>query len=299
MSRMIKLLFFTVTFLCLTVPVWALSGLRLLTIESGGRPTGMGGAFVAVEADPFSAAFNPAATYGQDGVNGGFSHNTHWQDVAVEAGYISFAKHKAVFTAGMVVGHVEGLQGRTDSVPSSTYYPFDAQDISIKAGVSYQFEKRVVVGAMAGWMMEKIDTYTGSAVNFDIGILYRLRPDLNIGAAVQHFGPTMNLRNEEIDLPTTFRLGGSYRYEKLIGALDLVMFDDSKDDGYDLRVHVGGEYEAHESLLVRAGYRFNYESKSISAGLGFKKRNFRIDYAFLPYSNKLDDSHIFSLTFNY
>lgn len=299
MNRTLKLLFIIAGYLALTTPVMALSGLRLLTLESGGRPTGMGGAFVAVEADPFSAAFNPAATYGQGGINGAFSHNSHWQDVAVEAGYISFAKHNAVFTTGVVFGHVEGLQGRSDSVPSSVYYPFDAQDISIKTGVSYRFENRIVVGVMAGWMMEKIDTYTGSAINFDIGVLYKYSPELNFGASVQNFGSTVTLREEDFNLPTTFRLGGSYRYDKLLGALDIVAFDDSNIDEYNLRVHVGGEYEAHENLFVRAGYRFKYESKSLSAGLGFRKRNFRIDYAFLPYSNELDDSHIFSLTFNY
>ncbi len=294
-----KIFIYMAALLVLSMPAFALSGLRLLTLESGARPAGMGGAFTAVTGDPYSAAFNPAGPYGQGGIDGSFSHNTHWHDVAIEAGYISFSKRNATFTTGVVVGHVEGLQGRTDSVPSSTYYPFAAQDVSIKTGVSYQFGDRVVMGIMAGWMMEKIDMYTGSAINFDLGAIYKYNSQIQFGAAVQNFGSTVSLREEDFNLPTTFRLGGSYRYDKFLGALDLVVFDDSNIDEYNMRVHAGGEYEIYDNLFLRGGYRFKYESKSFSAGFGYRRRNFRIDYAFLPYSNELDDSHIFSLTFNY
>lgn len=279
--------------------VFALSGMRLLTLENGGRPAGMGGAFTAVSSDPNSAAFNPAATYGLRGLNGTFSHNTHWQDVAVETGFISFVKKNVTVTTGVVVGHVEGLEGRSDSLPSSTYYPFDAQDASLKIGVSYKFHEKIILGAGFGWMYEKIDRYNGSAINFDIGAMYLHDDKLTVGASVQNFGSTVTIRDESYNLPTTLRLGGAYRYQKLLAALDIVAFDDSNIEEYNLRIHTGGEYEIYENLFLRAGYRFKYESKSFSAGFGYSKRNFRIDYAFLPYSNELDDSHIFSLTFNY
>ncbi|UCD18057.1 MAG: PorV/PorQ family protein, partial [Candidatus Zixiibacteriota bacterium] len=264
-------------------PAFSLSGLRLLTVESGARPAGMGGAFSAVAQDPSSFAYNPAAVYGLQGLNGTLGHNTHWENVSIETGYISFTKRDVTISTGLQFGRVGELQGRNDTVPSSDYIPFDAHDISFKAGASYEFEKNVILGFSLGWMFEKIDMYRGSAFNFDIGMLFRVMPYLNVGASVLNIGSTLQLRDRAFDIPTTIRAGASYRYDKLRAVLDLIMFDDDKDEGMDLRTHFGAEYRLIPDFTLRAGYRLGYESKSLSAGLGFSKRNFRIDYAFLPY----------------
>jgi len=297
MKRLVSILIISAISLALAAPVFALSGLRLMTVESGARPVGMGGAFTSVIHDPYSFGYNPGAICGVQGLNGSFGHNTHWENVGLETGYLAFTKKDVTFATGLKFGHVDDLQGRNDSVPSSDYIPFDAQDVSLKMGVSYEFIDKLSLGFGLGYMFEKIETYRGSAFNFDLGLLYRARPNLNVGLAVLNIGSTVEVRDESFDIPTTIRAGASYTYEKLLAAGDLVMFDDDTEEGLDMRGHLGGEYHITPEFSIRAGYRLGYESKSISAGFGFTKRNFRIDYAFLPYSNELDDSHLINLTF--
>ncbi len=298
MKRLVFLFGIVMVGILTTVPVHALSGLRLMTVESGARPVGMGGAFTTVPHDPYSFAYNPAAVHGVTGLKGSVGHNTHWENVNIESGYLAFTKKDVTFGIGLQIGYVDDLQGRNDSIPSSDYIPFDAQDISIKGGASYAFTDKLTLGFGLGYMFEKIESYRGSAFNFDVGLLFHARPDLNVGLAVLNIGSSLELRKESYDIPTTIRAGASYTRDKLLTSADLVMFDDDKEEGMDLRGHLGGEYSLTPEFTIRAGYRLGYESKSISAGFGFAKRNFRIDYAFLPYSNELDDSHLINLTFS-
>ena len=88
----------------------------------------------------------------------------------------------------------------------------------------------------------------------------------------------------------TYRVGGSYRYQRYLGALDLVAVDGTAHP------HAGVEANLHESFSARAGYMAGYDSKNFTAGLSFSRRNISIDYAFVPYSNFLGTAHMFNLT---
>ena len=65
-----------------------------------------------------------------------------------------------------------------------------------------------------------------------------------------------------------------------------------------MHLHLGAEASVHEMFTVRAGYMANYDSKNISAGVSFNKRNIGVDYAFVPYTNDLGTSHLFNFTFS-
>ncbi|HDL04637.1 MAG: hypothetical protein DRP46_05955 [Candidatus Zixiibacteriota bacterium] len=265
------------------------SGIKMLTAEAGARSVGMGGAFSAVTADPYSAAYNPASTWGITEVTGSFGHNTYWENTRIETGYLSFHKRSTVITAGVQFASIDDLEGRTG--PTTDYYEFGAHDVSIKVGAAFELEPKYILGFSIGWMYEKIDVEEGSAFNFDLGLLMQPYPDLNIGLAVLNFGSTVKLIDESYDLPRTYRGGIAYTYHDFTPSADLVYLDD------DLYVHLGGEYKLYEKFFIRSGYRIGYDTKDFSAGAGFVRRNFRIDYAYLPYKSGLNDSHLINLTF--
>ena len=98
--------------------------------------------------------------------------------------------------------------------------------------------------------------------------------------------------SRDISLPVTYRLGASYRYDRYLGVADLVVVDDK------LRLHTGLEASLQKLFRFRAGYMFNYDSKNLTAGASFTKRNLTVDYAFVPYSNDLGSTHLFNLTFS-
>ncbi|MEW6014118.1 MAG: PorV/PorQ family protein [Candidatus Zixiibacteriota bacterium] len=288
MRKLSLLLIFLLT-LTLASQSDAASGLKLLTVDAGARPSGMGGAFVSITADPYSTAYNPAASFGVGPLTGSLGYNTYWENVRIETGYISFEKKSIVFSTGVQFAVVSDLQGR--QTPTSEFYPFDAHDVSIKTGAAFRVDKDVVFGFMLGWLFEKIDVYRGNAFCLDLGLLTQPYSNLNAGLAVQNLGSKIKLREEEIDLPTTFRAGLSYRYRQMLPAADIVVLDD------EFHLHLGGEYDFGRGFTLRGGYRAGYDLHSFSAGAGFSRRNIRIDYAFVPYKNDFSDSHLFNLTF--
>lgn len=271
--------------------VCAQTGLKMLANEVGARPVGMGGAFTSIAADPYSAVCNPSATWGITRLSGSFGYNTHWANSRIESGYLSFQKKSAVITAGVVFAAVDDLEGRGD-VPTEDFIAFSAHDVSFKVGASFELEENYFLGFNLGWMYEKIDTYDGSAVNFDLGLLMTPYENLNAGLAVLNFGSTMKIREESYDLPTAYRGGASYRYRQFTAAADIVNLDG------DTHLHLGGEFNVNDRFFIRSGYRFGYDTKDFSAGAGFSRRNLRIDYAFLLFKGGLSDSHIFNLTFD-
>ncbi len=270
---------------------FGLTGVKMLTVETGARPVGMGGAFTSITGDPFSAAYNPAASWGITRLSGSLGYSTHWANSRFETGYIAFQKRSMNIFAGVIFAAVDDLEGRGDT-PTDDYLQFDAHDISIKVGTAFELEENYYLGFSLGWINEKIDTYSDFAFNFDIGLLMQPYPDLNIGLAILNFGSTLRLREEAYDIPTTYRGGLSYKYRQLTAAADIVKLED------DIYTHLGGEYCFRDMFFVRGGYRLGYDTKNFSAGVGFTKRNLRVDYAFLPYTDFLGTSHLFNLTFH-
>lgn len=278
-------------FVIVPIQVIAATGARFLTVEPGARPVGMGGAYTAVTSAPYSAAYNPAAVFGVTGFSGSFGHNTYWDNTRIHTGYVVFAKRSIAFNAGIQFAEISDIEAYGNTPTNDPLYLFESQNISFKGGAAFKVHHRVAVGFSAGWVVEKIDTYRDYALNGDFGVLVEAGQGINVGAAILYLGQKLQVGSEETDLPTAYRLGASYRNKNFLVAADLVSEDS------DNHIHIGGEYNLLEGLFLRAGYRTNYDSRDFSAGVGFSHRNFRIDYAYMPYSDKIDNSHLINLTF--
>ncbi|MDD5087638.1 MAG: hypothetical protein PHI18_02415, partial [bacterium] len=57
----------------------------------------------------------------------------------------------------------------------------------------------------------------------------------------------------------------------------------------------GIEYRAPGYLALRVGYVEGLAAQDVSLGVGFFLREFRLDYAFIPYKESLGEGHRFSL----
>jgi len=288
-----KKIFISILLIIVTLPVISSAEfktvMKALTVEGAARSVAMGDAFTAVTGESFSSAYNPAATIGLRKVKTTLGYNTHWENTRTEIAYISLYKKGVVTTVGIKHWANDSLPFRTglteDLVEGS------AHDASAKIGVSFELDSSTVIGFNIGIFYEKIDVYDGTAVNFDLGLITKVIDNLKFGAAVLNYGSALSLRDESFDLPTTYRAGLAYNYNEIIASADVVYLDD------DMQINAGGEYIITENFAVRAGYRMGYDSFNFSAGVGFTRRNLRIDYAFLPYSEDLNNSHIFNLTF--
>lgn len=269
----------------------------MLKIDPGARPAGMGGTFVAVAGDPNGIVYNAAASAGTTKFSASFSHVEYWNNIRLENTFFATPlSGKWSLHGGIRYANLGDLEFRTTptSVPLGL---FDASDVSFKLGAGYQVTPKLAVGFAGGWVLEKIEAWRGSSPNLDLGLIYRLRPDLTLGASATYLGPSFNLEkagapgSRDIELPTAYRVGAVYTYRKYRGALDLAIIDD------ELRGHLGAEADLHELLTVRAGYMANYDTRNFTAGLSLRHRSVSFDYGFVPYTDNFGTTHLFSITF--
>lgn len=282
--------------LSIVAPVWSDDGLALMKVEHGARPAGMGAAFVAVTNDPNGSLYNPASITDPPGFVASFGHTAYWENVRLESGFFAKSLSPRLFLHGgirfAVIDEIEQRMFPTEEPEAF----FDAHDISFKSGLSYRVTDKVSVGLSAGWFIEKIEAWRGSAFNVDLGVMFSPKKNVNLGGAITNLGGDFSLTkpgvegSREISLPVTYAVGGSYRYNRILGAADIVIVDD------EAHLHIGAEASVHEMFDIRAGYMANYDSKNISAGASFTKRNIAVDYAFVPYTNDLGTSHLFNFT---
>lgn len=275
----------------------AQDGLAMMKVEAGARASGMAGAFASIPADPYSAVYNPAGAVDLTNFTVSFGHNEYWDNIRIETGYFASPLRGRMYIHGGIrfagLGNIEVRQTPTSEPEAYA----DAHDISFKAGLAYRFSEKVAAGFGLGWLGEKIEAYRGGAISADLGVLGRPRPNLKVGASVTNIGSSFTLSkpgvtdSRKISLPTTYRVGTSYQYQKYLGAADLVVLDDQ------IHLHLGAEGHIQQYFFVRAGYMFNYDTKNFTAGATFVHRNVKIDYAFVPYSNDLGNSHLFNITF--
>jgi len=280
------------------VSVLAEDGVALLKNEHGARSAGMGGTMFSLGKDPNVVVLNPALAVGFEKFSASFGHTEFWENIRLESGFVAAdLTSKLSFHSGIRYATVGELEGRTfpTTNPQSV---FEAHDISFKGGIAYQISPKVDVGLAAGWIIEKIGGYRGSAFNVDFGTTVHLQPNLDLGASVTNLGSNFKLEqagipgSDDISLPTAYRVGGAYKYQRYLGAVEFVYLDD------EAHVHLGAEAKLNEIFSLRSGYMINYSAKNFTAGASFTRRNITVDYAFIPFSQNLGTSHLFNLTFS-
>ena len=175
---------------------------------------------------------------------------------------------------------------------------FSAHDMALGLSYARDLGQRWQAGATVKLLYEKIHLDSGWGWAIDTGFLYHPPVEgLRAGGSILSLGPQMKLRDEKFDLPTTYKLGVSYQPAMLTFSSGAVLLaaDLSKPSDNKLRFHGGGELRLRGLLALRTGYQVGYDEKGISAGLGLTQGRFRIDYALVPYSSDLGETHRVSL----
>ena len=256
----------------------------------------MAGAAVSLTGDPDLAAYNPASQSDAKSFVVVFGHTSYWENIRLESAFFGLPlSSRVIMHGGFRFAGVSDLQARDDVPSVDPNYYFDVHDISAKGGLSYRWNDRLSAGVSFGWFLEKISIYRGSAFNVDLGGQYQLRPNVRLGAAVNNIGSTFRLSapgagsSNDVALPVTTRIGGSYTYDRYLGSLDIVMQDDKA------HMLLGGECRLADNFKLRAGYAAGYDSRDVSAGVSWLYRNFGVNYAFVPFGNSLGTTHMLSL----
>jgi hypothetical protein len=276
---------------------WSADGVALMKVDHSAQFAGMAGAAVSLTGDPDLVAYNPASQHETANFTVVFGHTSYWDNIMLESAFFGLPLSPRITAHGGIrYAGVSDMQARDDVPSIEPDNIFSAQDISAKAGLTFRPSGILSVGFSFGWFLEKISFYRGSVFNVDLGGQYQLHPNIRLGAAVNNLGPSFHLsapgegQTNDIKVPTTARIGGSYTFSKYLGSLDIVVQDDKA------HAHLGAEGRIAENFSLRAGYAAGYDIRGASAGVSWLYRNFGVNYAFVPFSNGLGTTHMLSLS---
>jgi long-subunit fatty acid transport protein len=144
-------------------------------------------------------------------------------------------------------------------------------------------------------------------VLFDFGMLYKTGfRSIQIGVAAQNFGPQVKFADAAHPAPLAFRLGVSGNLFGQEGLLFqdntnrlTVAYDLFQPNDYRQQMHVGAEYAFSEMLMLRAGYKYDYDSEGLTFGGGLHTDlsgwPVRIDYSYGTMNEFLNTVHRISL----
>jgi hypothetical protein len=291
---------------CLAVPVTSsaedgATGLAFLKLGAGARAIGMGDAYVALGGDASSVYWNPAGAVAVPNIDVILMHSEWFEGIRYEfAGGVQSDGRQA-FGIGLMGLYTDDIEEREDDPLADPIGTFRVFDFSVTGTYALRLTEQFDVGGSVKYLNETIDEESAGGFAVDVGGLYRVPalPGLSAGIAVQNLGPQMKFNEDGFDLPALIRAGAALDVpvENLNG--QLVLVGDALvpiSDG-DVKIHAGLEFEYARILALRFGYRTGWDNQNVSYGVGAKVRNFRLDYAYVPFYSDLGATHRISLGF--
>ena len=259
-----------------------------LTVSPSARGAALGEAMTAVGGDVTSAFWNPALLLETKGST--FSAQENFFIQGSDHTFLSFGIKQQKWGAGVALNfrHIGDLELR-QSPSSQPLGTFSENEAAISAGFAYAATPSLSAGVSGKILYQKLEAYDNFGTGADFGVLYRANQRLNLGASVLNAGPDFKLVSEPSRLPLSFRAGASFLWRDFLFVSDLVF-----PRGDNAKTGWGVERSVH-NVALRAGYQTGYDEKNFSFGLGVGYRNFRLDYAFVPYQSDLGSAHRFGI----
>ena len=270
----------------------ASTGLSFLKIGASARAVGMGEAFTALVDDVSGTFWNPAGLARLQNSELVFTHNEWLQDITNEYFSLGFNVGKNIFGLSFMSNTVGGIERRV----KPTAEPLgivNAHDVMFGLSYARLINTNLSIGATAKFLYEKIYVESSSGVAVDLGLQYRTKINgLRAGFVLQNFGYMTQLKEESIQLPQTVRLGLAYLLPlQLFQGGITVASDWVKIFESTSHINIGLEYFFKGFFALRFGYQTSYDEKGIQGGFGIVLKKYRLDYAFVPFTSDLGNSH--------
>ncbi|MGB0177114.1 MAG: hypothetical protein ACPF9D_08105, partial [Owenweeksia sp.] len=262
--------------LLLFLPVWASA--QNYAYLAGGRSAGLAHTSVTIE-DVWAAHHNQAALAWIDGPSAAVSYERRY-----------FLKDLSIGNAAFIYPSQWGTVGL-----SLSYFGFDLYNQS-KLGLNYSrsFGKFFSFGLQINY--ENFYASEGSnnpgAVTYEVGVLGKPLPQLNIGFHV--YNPGNHYKNPETEerLPVIGRLGARYAFTPEVALTAEIRKQQKIPERYGL----GFEYQILEVLTLRTGAAL--EPLTNTFGTGLKFSSFQIDLAY-EYAQVLGSNGTLSIQYRF
>ncbi|MSP64466.1 MAG: PorV/PorQ family protein [Ignavibacteria bacterium] len=255
---------------------------KFLTIPTGARAVGMGGAFVSVANDPSALFWNSAGIINLEKPEIYISH-TEWI-AEINYDYSAFVYPMGdVGTLGLSLSSMTmpSMELTTETFPEGTGETFDANSFALGISYARKLTEWFSVGVTGKFINEKIYNSNANGFAIDIGTLF-VTPfdDIRLGVNISNFGQKLQMQGEDLlvqkdidetqygnnesvnaylatdkfDLPLTLRIGISGELLKtddsyLTWAIDAAHPNDNSE-----YVNIGFEYSLFNKMIqIRGG----------------------------------------------
>lgn len=293
--------------ICATLLLCALSSARAqgssasssqLKILMSARAAALGETCVSDPGQISSWYTNPASISSEAPLAVILAHSRWIQEIHSEVIITRIPIGKGSIGLGVSTNSVPGIEIR--DVPGPSVGTFSARFASFQIGYAQNIADDIMVGASIKYLYEKLYVDETSGVGIDGGVIYSTPiKGLTAGFAVTNLGALRQFRNDRSDLPAFSRLGASYRFrqDEFDFALSGAWADNLRENENHLQAGLEASYS--ERLSLRFGYQTGYESRVLSAGIGLRFDLVQFDYAYVPFTLGLGESHFFSLGFQF
>ncbi len=280
------------------------SGADFLKIGVAARPGGMGETYTAVAEDVYALHWNPAGLVSVKGKEI-FTTYTRWFE-NTNYGLISYAqslKRDRTIGGSLVLLSSGGIKRTVIDDSSSLGYreegSFGVHDMAFTIGYAQRLPidllwsvksfstwnlERLDLGGALKIIQRKLDNVSATAFALDIGLKYRIPlnrfPLTDVGLVFQNMGTSIKFDKDDDPLPFMVKLGMVSKIRKGGAHLFVGGIDFNFPQREEIKMNLGFEYSYKNMYAGRLGYKYNYDTAGLTAGLGFCYENYQIDYSF-------------------
>jgi hypothetical protein len=272
-------------------------GMQFLQIPTNPVSAALGGTGIYAKNYPGAWMQNPAANVIDAVANVTVNHNRWLTEMNSSQLIYSNGNSRKHFGLAARILDAGEIENRDESGALIGHYqPMDA---NLMANFAYRLLPSHLLGINAGLLYEKLDASSSYGFNVDLGYIY-LPPIMNttLFASVRNLGTTSEMVNENIDLPVTYEAGAGYslpvKDSKLSCQATLIKAIDT-----GVRGAVAAEFDLAKILALRIGYKLNYDAEDLTAGMGVNWHNVEVDYGWTAFSDQLNDTHSFGITYHF
>lgn len=304
-----NILLLTVIVLCGCLAERAVAGNRsgtvtaqFLKLPSNARAAGIGNAQVALAEGAASIAYNPAGVLSVSNASFSGMYNAWFANIthSFYAAAVNLQEYGTI-GAGLMLLSTDDMEVTTPAFPDGTGQMFKSTDMAMTLTYARQISQEFGLGLSAKYIKSYLynKDIGASAVAFDIGTLYDI-PALRtrLGISVNNLGQDLKFINEQYSIPTALRFGARITAYQEDVHLVYIALQIARPNDSEEQYNVGAEYTYNDLLSLRGGYKFNYDTENVSAGIGINLTQMGIDgsldYAFTNYKY-LPGTHMFSI----
>lgn len=274
-------------------PSWAGPGttpLEFLSLDADARPVALGGAYSALASDANALLYNPGGLAHVTRSEAAFMHNQYFEGVTQEYAALAHRRGFGAMMNYLSFGDIPKttISNRTGAGLGS----FTIQDMAFSGGYGRLVAPGLGAGAALKYVRSSIENVSAEGLAFDAGALYAAPdwPGLRLSGVVRNLGPQIRYQREGQNMPLELRGGAAYT-ARPSGQETTLAVDVVKPRGHDVEVAAGLESVLLDRMPLRLGYDMRNEAGlGLTAGFGWRARDFSVDYAFVTFG-ELGNAH--------